>query len=93
MLGTKKFLDENEAVKQPIINALSEAQKYAADNSEDIYELLGTSNEIYTAEVYKKNYEFDETFEAWKPLISEETIDIWQRTVEYMKENKYIDKK
>lgn len=80
-----EWLKENKSAASAIIRALSRAQEYAAENPKDVYDKFAT--DTTPASIFEKVYSYDESFEYFKPEITDEYLKRAQTVADFMYEN------
>lgn len=88
--GKSALLEEHPEIASAFISAYSKAQEYAAANVNKVYEMFADKSDNFTAEMYADYYSFDESFRYWDPEITDEMVESWQETADFMYENGYI---
>lgn len=89
-VSNTQFLQENPNAAKAFIRALLRAQTFAKENPEEVYEVVASITEGYTADIYKNVYSYDTSFDYFSPEISEEGIEKLKTLEQFLEDEALI---
>lgn len=91
VVGRNEYLEKNERVPVAIIKALKRAKEFTAKNPEKAFEIYARSG--IPADIFKKAYSEDFTFENFNPEIKKETENKITSLIDFLYSNNFIKSK
>ena len=89
-VSNTKFLEENPNAAKAFIRAQFRAYEYAKENPDEVYEVVASITDGYTADMYQSVYSYDTSFDYFSPEIGEESINKLKALEKFLEEEALI---
>lgn len=89
-VGLSDYLKENPEVAKAVIKAMLRGQEYIQKNPDETYSIWAGKSDGYTANIYKKVFAYDTSFDYFSPEITENTIEKLNNLNDFLVSEKLI---